>query len=180
MSHTTITAGMSVKRPGQEQYSSDGYHLTVEMEAEIENADDFRKISAALFSEVKAALEAEVAGAPSRAAGEKSVDLWSASSGGNGNGQKPTSREDAPTESPPADRSRSHSRAATTPEPISNKQAKFLWQLARKSGMRTQDEVASWITEKLGIDRGVYQLTKVEASKAIDILNNNGNGGAKR
>ena len=63
---------------------------------------------------------------------------------------------------------------------ISNKQAKFLWQLARKAGMRTQDEVASWIAEKLGVDRGVYQLTKVEASKAIDILNNNGNGGAKR
>ena len=183
MPHTTITAGMSIKRPGAEQYSSDGYHLTVEMEAEIENADHFRAVSQALFAEVKAALEAEVAGAPGRAAGEKPVDLWGASSEGNGsggNGQKPASREDAPSDTPPAERDRGHARPETTPVPASNKQLKYLWQLARKAGMRTQDEVASWIAEKLGVDRGVYQLTKVEASKAIDLLSNNGNGGAKR
>jgi hypothetical protein len=168
MPHTTVTAGLSIKRPGAEQYSSDGYHLTVEMEAEIENADRFRAVSQALFAEVKAALEA----------GEKTVDLWGA--GGNGgNGRKPASREDAPSDTPPADRSRSHSGPETPPAPISNKQAKFLWQLARKGGMRTQDEVAGWLRDKLGVDRGVYQLTKVEASKAIDLLNN-GNGGAKR
>ena len=167
-----IAAGMSVKRPGAEQYSSDGYHLTVETEAEIENADHFRAVTAALFAEVKQALEAEVAGAPSRAAGEKPVDLWNA--GGNGgNGRKPTSRQDAPTETPPADRDRSHA----APAPISNKQAKYLWQLARKSGMRTQDQVGGWIAEKLGVEKGVYELSKTEASKAIDILNN-GNGGA--
>jgi hypothetical protein len=178
MPHTTVTAGLSIKRPGAEQYSSDGYHLTVEMDAEIENADHFRAVSQALFAEVKAALEAEVAGAPDRVAGEKTVDLWGA--GGNGgNGRKPASREDAPSDTPPADRSRSHSGPETPPAPISNKQAKFLWQLARKGGMRTQDEVAGWLRDKLGVDRGVYQLTKVEASKAIDLLNN-GNGGAKR
>ncbi len=173
MPHTTITAGMSVKRPGAEQYSSDGYHLTVEMEAEIENADRFRAVTNALFAEVKAALEGEVAGAPARAAGEKSVDLWSSGgNGGNGNGQKPASREDAPSETPPAERSRDHA----APAPISNKQARFLFQLARKAGMGTQAEVASWITEKLGVSKTVYDLSKVEASRAIDLLNN-GNGG---
>ena len=105
MPHTTITAGLSIKRPGQEQYSSDGYHLTVEMEADVENAEQFRAVSRALFAEVKAALEAEVAGTPGRAVGEKPVDLWGALSGENGNGgngQKPTSRQDAPTATPTA------------------------------------------------------------------------------
>ncbi|MHC4251902.1 MAG: hypothetical protein ACYS9X_22510 [Planctomycetota bacterium] len=119
MPHTTITAGLSLKRPGAEQYSSDGYHLTVEMEAEIENADHFHAVTQALFAEVKQALAAEVAGAPARAAGEKSVDLWGASSGGNGsggngNGRQPASREDASTGTPSADRSHSHSRTGTT------------------------------------------------------------------
>ncbi len=172
MSHTTLTAGLSIKRPGVEQYSSDGYHLTVEMEAEIENADRFRAVTQALFAEVKAALEAEVAGSPGRATGEKPVDLWGA--GGNGNGRKPTSREDAPTGTPPAERDRSHA----APAPISNKQAKFLFQLARKTGMKTQAEVTSWIAEKLGVECTVYELTKVQGSKAIDLLNN-GNGKGK-
>ncbi len=169
MPHTTIAAGMSVKRPGQEQYSSDGYHLTVEMEAEIEDADHFRTVTAALFGEVKAALGAEVAGTPGHAAGEKPVDLWNA--GGNGGtSRKPVSR---PTEArPSADR--------TSADPISNKQAKYLFQLARRAGMKTQPEVAGWITEKLGVEKGVYDLTKVEASRAIDILNNNGSGGVKK
>ena len=181
MPHTTITAGLSIKRPGAEQYSSDGYHLTVELDADVENAEEFRKVTAALFAEVKAALEAEVAGAPGGEAGDKTVDVWGSGNNGNGgNGRKPASREDASTGTPPADRSRSHAHPGTPSDPVSNKQAKYIWQLARKAGMRTQDEVAAWITEKLGVDRGVYQLTKVEASKAIDILNNNGNGGAKR
>ena len=179
MPPTTITAGLSIKRPGQEQYSSDGYHLTVEMEADVEDANHFKAITKALFAEVKAALEAQVTGSSSQ--GASGVDLWAAGGdGGNGNGRKSTSREDAPTATPPADRNRGHARPETPAAPISNKQAKFLWQLARKAGMRTQAEVASWIAEKLGVERGVYELTKVEASKAIDLLNNNGNGGAKR
>ena len=178
MPHTTITAGMSVKRPGQEQYSSDGFHLTVEMEADIENADHFRAISQALFGEVKAALEAEVENGSARAAGAGSgVDLWS--SGGNGgNGSKAVSR----TTSKPASRANSSGRGAAKgdpADPISNKQAKFLFQLARRSGIKTQPEIAGWIHEKLGVEKGVYELSKVEASRAIDILNNGSGGNGK-
>ncbi len=170
MPHTTISAGMSVKRPGTEQYSSDGYHLTVEMEAEVENADHFRAVTQALFSEVKTALEVAVADGSARAAGAASgVDLWGAGgNGGNGgDGRKPVSR---PTRTDTkGDR--------VSSDPISNKQAKFLFQLARRSGMKTQPEVTGWIHEKLGVEKGVYDLTKVEASRAIDLLNN-GNGGS--
>ncbi len=178
MPHTTITAGMSVKRPGQEQYSSDGFHLTVEMEAEIENADNFRAVTQALFAEVKASLEAEVAGGAARAAGAtSSVDLWGA--GGNGgNGSRAVNC----TTSKPASRANSGGREAAKgdqADPVSNKQAKYLFQLARRSGMKTQAEVAGWIHEKIGVEKGVYELSKVEASRAIDLLNN-GNGGNEK
>ncbi len=187
MPSTTISAGMSVKRPGQEQYSSDGFHLTVEMEAEIENADHFRTVTQALFGEVKAALEAEVANGSAQTVGAASgVDLWSAGgngANGGGNGRKAASR----TASKPASRSNGRTVARTAPattesreaDSISNKQAKFLFQLARRAGMKTQAKVAGWIREKLGVEKGVYELSKVEASRAIDLLNN-GNGGAKR
>ncbi len=168
MPHTTISAGMSMKRPGTEQYSSDGHHLTVEMEAEIENADHFRATVSALFSEVKAALEAEVAGGTAPAAETGRIDLWGAGGDG-GNRRKPASR--------PARTGEKGDR--TTADPISNKQAKFLFQLARRNGMRTQAEVAGWITEKLRVEKGVYDLTKQEASRAIDLLNN-GNGGGRK
>jgi hypothetical protein len=184
MSHTIITAGLSIKRPGKEQYSSDGFNLSVELDADVENADQFGAVTRALFVEVKQALEAEVAGAPSSAAGEKSVGLWGVSSGGNGhdgnggnngNGRKPVARKDTPTTTPPAERSRSHA----SPNPISNKQARFLFQLARKGGMNTQADVTSWIAEKLGVPKTVYDLSKVEASKAIDLLNNRNGGNGK-
>jgi hypothetical protein len=179
MPQTTISAAVSAKRPGPEQYASDGVTIGAEVTVDVKSSDEFHAAARGLLAELKRELDAELAGRSSPAEAVR-IDIWSGSGDdGNGNGQKPTSREDAPTETPPAERSRSHSRSGTTPEPISNKQAKFLWQLARKGGMRTQDEVASWIAEKLGVDRGVYQLTKQEASKAIDILNN-GNGGAKR
>jgi len=167
--HTTISAGLSVKRPGQEQYSSDGYHLTVEMEAEIENADHFRAVTQALFAEVKAALEAEVAGGAPSSQSPSRVNLWAGpgGNGGNGNGRKPASRPEQSGGN--GDRGKA--------DPISNKQAKYVFQLARRAGMKTQSEVTGWIHEKLGVDRGVYELTKVEASRAIDLLNGNGKGG---
>ncbi len=186
MPHTTISAGMSMKRPGQEQYSSDGYHLTVEMETDIENADHARAATKALFAEVRSMLEAELANGSPASGDAGRVDLWGAggdgANGDNGKGRK-AAGSDRKTTSKPASRSKGNGRGAASKGdqagPVTNKQAKFLWQLARTSGMRTQDEVAGWLHENLGVDRGVYELTKTEASKAIDLLNN-GNGGAKR
>jgi hypothetical protein len=176
MPQTTITAGVSIKRPGPQNYSSDGYTLTLAVDLAAENAEHVRAATHALFAEVKAMLEAEVGGQTAGANPSGRYDLWGGGNGGNGDGRKPASRP-AQT-SAPADRNRSHPRSETTPDAISNKQAKFLWQLARKSGMKTQDEVGGWLREKLGVEKGVYELSKTEASKAIDILN--GNGGAKK
>jgi hypothetical protein len=105
------------------------------------------------------------------------VDLWG-SDGNGGTGRRSIhASQDAPSETPPAHRSRSHPRPGTTPEPISNKQARFLFQLARKAGMRTQPEVASWIADTLSVEKDVYGLSKREASRAIDLLNEIGGNG---
>lgn len=51
MSHTTVAAGMSAKRPGAEQRSSDGCRLTVGTEAGVEDADRFHAVAWSLPSE---------------------------------------------------------------------------------------------------------------------------------
>jgi len=161
--------------------SSDSHHCSAELtDVEIENAKQFRAVTSALFSEVKQALEAEIAGAAPR--GASNVDLWAVSSGGNGhdgNGRKPSSRQDAPTTTPPADRNRGHSQV--TDAKITNRQAKFALGLARKSGLSNQVELGRFIHEKLGTEAGLYDLTRKQGSTLIDILNsNNGNGGNGR
>ena len=169
MPQTTITAGMSIKHPGPQSYSSAGYTLTVAVDLAAENAEHVRTATHALFAEVRAMLEAEVGGQTADALPSGRYDLWGGGNGGNGNGAKPASR--------PAQTSANADR--TKPDPISDKQAEFLWQLARKSGLRTQDEIRGWIAEKLGVEKRLYDLTKGQASRAIDILNN-GNGSAKK
>jgi hypothetical protein len=166
---------MSVKRPGQEQYSSDGYHLTVEMEAEVTDANHFRAVTQALFAEVKSTLEAEVADGSPSSRGSSSVDLWTGPGGNGGADRKPTrTRRDSPSDTSTRERSRSHTQA--TDARITNKQAKFALGLARKAGLANQAELGSFIREKLGVEAGLYELTRRQGSALIDLLNN-GSGG---
>ena len=156
---TKIIVGLSRKRPGPEQFSSDGFHLTVELEKDISNPKDFHSSVRVLFGEVKAALDAEIAhngptqadaGAtdrtglwnkePSRPAGERNPQPDGAKSAPGGNGS----------------------------EPISDKQTSYLFQLASRGGMKTQAQIGAWLRDNLGVDRGVYDLTKAQASQAIE------------
>jgi hypothetical protein len=172
MPHTTISAGMTVKRPGQERYSSDGYHLTVEMEAEIGTAEHFRAITAALFSEVRGALESEISNGKPVAAKPSHGDLWGGSGGNGNNGHKPASES--------AETFRGAERISCAP--VSTKQARYLFSLARDVGMRKEVDVTDWINKNLGLDKNVYGLNRVEASRAIDLLNKviAGNGSCGR
>jgi hypothetical protein len=165
---------MSLKRPGAQQYSSDGYHLSVEMEADIEDDREFRRAASALFAEVKAALEAEmVNGSPQVGRAEGRADLWGGSgnrSGGNG-GRRRRPGAQASRRGRSADR--------TAAGLITDRQVRFLSELAERAGMDAESEVAGWIREKLGVEKGVRELTKAEASRAIDLLNN-GSGDVKK
>jgi hypothetical protein len=154
-----IIVGLSRKRPGPEQFSSDGHHLTVEMDVEVTNPQEFHSQVKALFAEVNAALDDEtdvVRSAPKRRA-----DLWT----GNGNGGR-TSRAHTGTSN--ADNGNGDS---SNSEPISNKQAAYLTQLLAKQGVSTQADVSQWLRETLDVSVSTqYELDKRTASRAIEML----------
>ncbi len=132
---TTITAGMSAKNPGPTDYSSVGHSIALAVELDVQDADHARAATKALFAEVRSMLQAELANGSPASGDEGRVDLWGAG-GNDGNGSKAVSR----TTSKPASRANSSGREAAKgdpADPISNKQAKFLFQLARRSGMKT-------------------------------------------
>ncbi len=175
-----IAAGMSVKRPGQQQYSSDGYHLTVEMESEVEDAAHFRAAVASLFSEVKQALDAEIANGSAQGEGPAPVDLWSAGgNGGNGksdeggNGRKAGARR---ASSKPASRPKGgDSDADNGSEPATKAQMKYVISLLARSGARTKPEMTSRLSEVLAAEvTDIYALDRTAASRAIEALKGNG------
>ena len=93
MPKANIIAGMSQKRPGPVEYSSDSHHVSVELiDVEVKDATHFHAVTHALFSEVKAALEAEVTGGTLSSPGTSGVSVWGGPGGNghNGNGHTPT------------------------------------------------------------------------------------------
>ncbi len=174
-----IAAGMSVKRPGAEQYSSDGYHLSVEMESNIEDAAHFRTVVAALFGEVKQAIEIEIANGSAQGDKPAAADLWAAGGnggngddkGGNGKGRNvaaPAGR----TASKPASRTKGNGRDADNgSEPATKAQLKYVISLLTRSGARTKPEMTSRPSEVLGAKvSDLYALDRGAASRAIEEL----------
>jgi hypothetical protein len=161
-----IIVGLSRKRPGPEQYSSDGFHLTVELEKEISDQKDFHQSVRGLFAEVSAALDAEITH-PKNSNGDASsnhFDLWK---GNGGNGDAPASRND----NGHGQRGARNNGSADNNEPISNKQAAYLTQLLAKRSLGQQSEIAHWLHENCGVTvSSQYDLTKRDASRAIEIL----------
>jgi len=176
-----IVAGLTRKKPGQEQYSSDGYHLSVEVEADISTREEFAERVHALFSEVEAALDREIAERkPQQTYPATRRDFWGGN-GGNGGHAAPQERDRSHANAfggnggngngngngkPPAASQQTDGAAPCTP-----KQVQFLFRLARKNGLTKQSDLSAWIAEHVGVSKTAYQLTKVEASKAIDLLN---------
>lgn len=170
---TKIIVGLSRKRPGPQQYSSDGHHLTVEMEADMGSSEQFHQKVRALFGEVTAALDAEIAQADGgNGAPDVRFDLWT---GGGGNGDKPASRKDNGHDR----RDARDNGDKGQPEPISNKQAAYLTQLLAKKGIGQQSEIVHWLQENCAVTvSSQYDLDKRTASRAIEILA--GKQGARR
>ena len=161
-----IIVGLSMKRPGPEQFSSEGFSLGAELETEVGDSEEFRASAQSLFAEVKAALDAEVEGADGDEIQEAPVvrtDIW---------GGKVPQPADKKADAPVTD----NEPKGNGSQPITNKQAKYLFLLASRADLKTQKDVNAWLGESIGVDRGVYDLTKSEASRAIDLLNNGGNG----
>lgn len=159
-----IVVGRSAKKPGAEQFSSEGFHVQVEIEVPLDGPDQFHQHVRQLFAELQAALDAEMAqtGPHRDEVGSGSVNLWSGSS--NGNDQR-------------SRRHRGHSESGRrdgngdAPAPISNKQAAYLTQLFAKRGISQQSEIAHWLHKTLGLTASSqYDISKQDASRAIEIL----------
>jgi hypothetical protein len=168
-----ITAGLTRKKPGQEQYSSDGYHLSVEVEADITTRGEFAERVHSLFAEVEAALDREISARSSHQTYPNARrDFWGGN-GGNGGGHA----------GPPQQRNKSHASSSDggngqggaqqtdgNGASASAKQIQYIFRLARRNGMTTQADLAQWVKENLGAAKTPYQMSRGEASKVIDLL----------
>ena len=150
-----IVVGLSRKRPGSEQYSSDGWSVTVELDVEIGSPEEFANTAKALFAEVEAALDTETG--ERKPAPKRRADLWTG-----GNGRRPSRAQ--------GETNRGNG-GGSQAEPISNKQAAYLTQLLARQGITQQGDVAKWLTDSLGVVVSTqYELDKPSASRAIEAL----------
>ena len=151
-----ITVGLSKKEPGEQQYSSIGHYLTVELEAEVSSPEEFHERVSTLFNDVRAALDAEVARSGS-GNGSTRRDLWQSE-----RNSGPSPRTGNGNES----------------EPASNRQVQYLARLLSRHGLSQQYDIAGYLHDTLGITvSSICDLSKVDASRAIEVLKT-GQGGS--
>lgn len=176
-----IIVGLTAKRPGPEQYSSDGYHVTVELEKEIASREDFHRSVRGLFNEVKTALDVEIAqggnGSPPQ------TDPWRGHSRPE-NGHRATSAHQAADGAAEPGAARRDvadgGNGNGRDQPISNKQARYLTQLLTREGLKQQAQVTEWLHQQLGVVvPTIYELSKSDASRAIEALRGVQKGGRR-
>ena len=122
-----------------EQYSSQGYSLTLQTEIAESNPEAIRERLSETFALVRSQVEVELA---------------------NGNGKPKLEVHD-----------RSRDAGATSPNSpakASNRQIKFITDLANRQGMALSD-LNGRIRERFGVT-GLYDLDKRQASKLVDEL----------
>ncbi len=103
---------------------------------------------------VEATLEAEVAGCKPSAVAGRNASIWGPASSG--------AQEDAG--------------ADNGSRPASGSQISYLSSLAAKNDIVTRNELERYVRDDLGFGRGLKQLTRAQASSAIDALIAQGNG----
>ena len=120
------------------EFSSQGYSLSLETEIPESDPSAIQTRLHQTFDLVKATVEDELA---------------------NGNGRKP--------EAKPQERSAAQGNRGTT-EKASNKQVKFITDLATQRGVSLSDLTAD-VRKRYGVD-GIYDLTRKQASTLLDEL----------
>ena len=121
------------------EYSSQGYSLSLETEVPESDPAAIQARLHQTFDMVKTSVEQELAN-------------------GNGQARAPAPPQAAPTRTP-----------ARTGEKASNKQIKFLTDLATQRGQSLSDLNAD-VQRRFGVD-GIYDLTRRDASLLLDELN---------
>ena len=163
-----IACTFTKKSPGPEEYSSQGFHLTIESEPPAEIAQDREKLRLyveELFAECRARVDDQVAAArPSPVSEEprRTVGALSRRAPGRTALRATTRREPAP-----APAGNGHAANGTT-ELASPKQVNYLRSLASQAGL-SYGQVSALAEENFG-KKDLRELTKREASILIDEL----------
>jgi hypothetical protein len=161
-----ITVSRSVKVPGTQEYSSEQFHVGLEIEADVTTPEQFQTVTAALFTDIEQALQTQMNQhrtpqlQPNPAWPRPRNDMPQRSNGNghgyrNGNGYNPQSPPNGGT--------------------ASSKQLRYLTTLAGRHGINPS-QLGEWLAAEHGIAGGVQSLTPAQASQVIDRLKGAGNG----
>jgi hypothetical protein len=149
-----ITAKVSVtkKRPSQEQYSSDAFSATLEVElpdaAFLNGNGELREALSKLFKEVDAQVNDQI------------------------NGKNGHSGEKVPVEPKGTRKARKTPRKSSdNGETATNRQVQYLIGLAQREAKMSLPELRAYCKREVKKD-DIYALTKAEASAIIDTLKN--------
>ncbi|MCA8938578.1 MAG: hypothetical protein KDB07_02115 [Planctomycetes bacterium] len=148
-----IQASYGLKVPAAEEYSSQSFHASIELElADGADQSHIRGVLQRVWGDLKTAVGEEIHAA--RAAREPQAQI---SYRGNGqpSGRSFPSRHGSPN-------------GGHAPEAASKKQIGFLLGTARRKHNWTADQTKDWLQGEFGKD--LNQLTKAEAAQAIDAL----------
>ena len=173
-----LCASYGLKVPAEQEYSSESFHATAEIEvADAVQGDALKSTLGSLWNDLKAAVESQIA---AKAAGVSGNGHAPANGNGhppangnggngyapapaNGNGYAPVGNNPAP-----ANRVAGNGRGNTA-EPATKKQVGFLLALARRHKNFSAEQTRQWLKTERGFN--LNELSKSEAASVIDALN---------
>lgn len=143
-----LSASYGLKVPAAQEFSSESYHASTEIElADTVRGDDLKAALGALWNDLRAAVAAQRGVAPAPQA-------------------KPAP---AQQQEPPAPRPQPVNRIAG--EGASKKQIGFLLALARRKRNLSAEQLRTWLQSERGLS--LQTLSKADAAAVIDELNGN-------
>ena len=151
-----LHASYGSKVPGKEEYSSESFHASAEVEvADTIQGDALKAALGALWHDLKSAVEQQIAGAAKpRGNG--------GSNGRNGNGHHGSGNGRANQQPEPANRIAGNGEAAT------KKQVSYLLALARRKRNFSAEQTRDWLQRERGLV--LNTLSKSDAAGLIDEL----------
>ncbi|MBZ0134997.1 MAG: hypothetical protein K8I27_01335 [Planctomycetes bacterium] len=149
-----LHASYGLKVPGPQEYSSESFHASAEVEvADNIQGDALKAALGALWNDLKSAVDEQIAN------GHKSGGNGHNGNGRNGSNAKRQTRQTAePT-----------NRIANMGEPATKKQVSYLLALARRKRNLSAEETRDWLNRERGLV--LSSLSKSDAAGLIDEFN---------
>ena len=165
-----LCASYGLKVPGQQEYSSESFHASAEVEMAGTGTADPHTLQNALgrlWSDLKQAVAAEMVKGSSKVTGEPAKASPAANNGHqplNNTGHAPADGNGQPQ---PVNRVA----AAARGEGATKKQVSFLFALGRRHKNFSADQTRQWVQAEFG--KPINELSKADAAQVIDALSGN-------